>query len=238
MPKQKTKFNSSGFINLKSISKFKPKTKKQLGILLIAVLLLASLSVVLYNQHTTNKTNTLTASSVEPTSSAQSTTNSSAQNQTSTPTNSSSTGTTQPKTSGSSGGAASTPSSSSSSDGQSGGSTPTPPSPTVTAETLGVDHTSGSASCGQSYTYNFSGTITANGPGTITYHWFATDKGDSGPLSLTFSAAGTLGVTKSLTYNGSDYGGGQSYPMTMRLESLTPNSVSKLQNFDFTSTCI
>lgn len=117
------------------------------------------------------------------------------------------------------------------------GTAPTQPAPQISVgnTALNVNNSNVSMGCGQSFTFEFTGTITATAPGTITYHWLKTDLGDSGSINLTFESAGTKTVTTSWTFNASET---SHFDGTVRLETLTPNTISKLQTFHFTGTCL
>jgi hypothetical protein len=50
------------------------------------------------------------------------------------------------------------------------------------------------------FTFNFTASITTNGPGTVTYHWTRSDSSSGATQSLVFGAAGTQTVSSSWTY--------------------------------------
>lgn len=82
-------------------------------------------------------------------------------------------------------------------------STPTPtftatPSPgIVTSAILNVSPVTYSGTCPA--TFNFSGTITMNGPGTVTYRWERSDGVTKPSQTLTFTTAGTQALTDTWT---------------------------------------
>ncbi|HUC90144.1 MAG TPA: hypothetical protein VMR45_05055 [Patescibacteria group bacterium] len=181
------------------------------------------------NQKTTTKSSSGTSSS----------SGDSAQSSSSQPSGTtSSNGNSSSGTSGSSGSSSSSSSGSSSGSGSGSGSS-VPPTPaavlSVTGVTLGVNNSNVTAGCNQTFDFVFTGTITASAAGSMTYHWYKTDLGDSGPITLTFDAAGTKTVSTTWTFNGST---ASYFDGTVRLETLTPNSISKLRPFHFASTCI
>jgi hypothetical protein len=55
------------------------------------------------------------------------------------------------------------------------------PAFTVTHVVMGVDNVSVTTTCGPGYTFNFSGNIFTNGPGSVQYHWVFSD-GSNGPV--------------------------------------------------------
>lgn len=231
MPKQKINKSSKSLF-----SKLNLKNKKVLAVLLLLLLLLAAGIIMLCNRHTTDKTGSATtaksgtkSTSSQPSSSAgtQSASSTASTSSTSKPTTTTSSG-----TSGSTTTSATSGSSSGQSGGSSGASTPAPP--TVTGVTLTVDSSNVFVGCTESHNFVFTGTISADGPGTITYHWVQTDIGDSGPISLTFDAAGTKTVTKSWSFNGAET---SYFAGNVTLGTLSPNSVLKSQPFTFTSNC-
>jgi len=78
-------------------------------------------------------------------------------------------------------------------------------------------------------TVNFLATITASGPGVVTYRWERSDGAIAPVQSLTFAGAGALMVSTSWTR-----GGGTGW---QRLHVLTPNDGQSGQ-INFTLTCV
>ena len=124
-------------------------------------------------------------------------------------------------------------------------STPTPiptpiplPIPSITVPfavvglTAQVDAPSYTGLCPK--TFNFIGTITTNGPGTVTYRWERSDGATDPVQSATFSAAALQTVTTSWLHitklNGATFKGWE------RLHVLTPND-SLSNQASFTLTC-
>jgi hypothetical protein len=79
-------------------------------------------------------------------------------------------------------------------------------------------------------TFNFTGVITANSPGTVTYRWERSDGVISPLQSATFSASGTQIVSETWQIWGA-YSGWE------RLHVLTPND-SLSNQASFTLTCL
>lgn len=97
----------------------------------------------------------------------------------------------------------------------------------VTGIMVGVDQYPFTGPCPK--TIHFWGTITANGPGAVTYRWERSDNTTaSAPETITFAAAGSQTVTNLWTRLG---GAGW-----QRLHVLTPNDEVSSQ-IDFTITC-
>jgi hypothetical protein len=90
---------------------------------------------------------------------------------------------------------------------------------------VGVDQYPFTGPCPK--TIHFWGTITTNGPGTVTYRWERSD-GATAPETITFTAAGSQTVTNLWTR-----GEGTGW---QRLHVLTPNDAGSSQ-IDFTITC-
>jgi hypothetical protein len=95
----------------------------------------------------------------------------------------------------------------------------------VTSINLGIDQYPLPGPCPK--TIHFSGTIAANGPGTVTYRWERSD-GATGPGTLIFTSAGYQTVTTLWTH-----GAGTGWA---RIHVLTPNDGVSSQ-VDFTITC-
>ncbi len=75
-------------------------------------------------------------------------------------------------------------------------------------------------------TFNFTGTITTNGPGTVTYRWERSDGAINPMQSATFSAAGSQTVT------GTSWEMAKTFTCWERLHVLTPNdSLSNQASF-------
>jgi len=97
----------------------------------------------------------------------------------------------------------------------------------VTGIIVGVDQYPFTGPCPK--TIHFWGTISANGPGTVTYRWERSDNTTvTAPETITFAAAGSQTVTNLWTR-----GEGTGW---QRLHVLTPNDVVSSQ-IDFTMTC-
>jgi hypothetical protein len=75
----------------------------------------------------------------------------------------------------------------------------------VTNVTTRVDNP-GPFRCTQPHTFNFMADITANGAGTVTYHWTNSDSGNSTTRTLLFGAAGTKTVVYDWTISSADAG--------------------------------
>lgn len=98
----------------------------------------------------------------------------------------------------------------------------------VTGVTADVDPKIFSGACPKSITY--SGTITTNGPGTVTYKWVRSD-GESETRTINFTAAGSRTVTSSnVTYN-------QSATHWAKLQVTAPNAMISDQA-KFTLSCV
>lgn len=72
----------------------------------------------------------------------------------------------------------------------------------VTAISAGVNPTTYSGPCPK--VFKFTGVITANGPGTVTYRW-EHSPGTGTPQTVTFAAAGSMTVTKDYSASTSDF---------------------------------
>jgi hypothetical protein len=80
---------------------------------------------------------------------------------------------------------------------------------------------------------NFTGTIFADGPGTVTYRFIRSDGATSGAKSLTFEERGGKTVSESWTLGGSAL---SSYEGWVRLENITPQLSQSVQA-SFKMTC-
>jgi len=96
----------------------------------------------------------------------------------------------------------------------------------ITGVIVGIDQYPYNGACPK--TINFWGTITTNGPGTVTYTWERSDGSSTGPESITFSTASTKTVTNQWTR-----GEGIEW---QRLHILTPDDGVSSQ-IDFELTC-
>jgi hypothetical protein len=74
---------------------------------------------------------------------------------------------------------------------------------TVTKVTASASPKTYTGACSPSTTFTFTGKITANGPGTVTYKWERSDNASSSEDTVTFSEAGTKTVTTTWTFGGS-----------------------------------
>jgi len=97
----------------------------------------------------------------------------------------------------------------------------------VTGVVVSVDPNSYTGVCPKAI--NFWATITANGPGTITYQWERSDGAIAPVQSITFPSTGAQMVSTTWTR-----GGGTGW---QRLHILTPNDVTSNQ-IDFTVNCV
>lgn len=64
---------------------------------------------------------------------------------------------------------------------------------TISSNPVTPDH---SLQCGETYTFPFTGSVTANGAGTFSYYWYRQDTGRYTVQTLTFTSAGTKQITK------------------------------------------
>lgn len=99
----------------------------------------------------------------------------------------------------------------------------------VTGVTASVNPASFNGVCPRKF--NFSATVTVNGPVTVTYKWERSDGAIAPTRSITFVGAGSQTVTETWTLSPSSYNGWQ------RLHVLTPNDTTSNQA-TFTLTCI
>jgi hypothetical protein len=72
----------------------------------------------------------------------------------------------------------------------------------VTKVTVSASPKSYTGACTPSTTFTFTGKITTNGAGTVTYKWERSDGASSSEDTITFSDAGTKTVTTTWTYGG------------------------------------
>jgi hypothetical protein len=94
--------------------------------------------------------------------------------------------------------------------------TPIPVPYAVTGAIASVDIASSAGPC--PHIFNFTGTITSNGPGTVTYRWEKSD-GTTGPTqNIFFYSAGSMTVTASWQLSGSSNG-------WVRLHVFSPNEI-------------
>jgi hypothetical protein len=98
----------------------------------------------------------------------------------------------------------------------------------VTGIVIGVDPYTYTGVCPK--TINFWGTITANGPGTVTYRWERSDNTSTVPETITFTAAGAQMVANTWTLDATGTG-------WQRLHILTPNDVVS-DEINFSLTCV
>jgi hypothetical protein len=103
------------------------------------------------------------------------------------------------------------------------------PSSTVTHVAASVA-SPGGATC--PIRYNFTGTLTTNGPTTVTYKWERSDGATAPVQTISFGAAGTQTVTTDWTLGAAGF----SYNGWERLHILTPNDVTSNQA-NFVLTC-
>ena len=99
-------------------------------------------------------------------------------------------------------------------------SAPPPPAPipfSVTSVTANTNPSTFTGACPKTFT--FYATITANGPGTVTYRWERSDGGYSDPQSVTFYEAGTKTTTSQWELSTSSSG-------WHRAHVLTPNDAA------------
>jgi hypothetical protein len=77
--------------------------------------------------------------------------------------------------------------------------TPTPTLFAVTSVTLSVDYSSATTACPPGHVFNFNASITTNNSGVVTYHWLFSDGTKTATQQLTYSSAGTQGVSAAVT---------------------------------------
>lgn len=89
----------------------------------------------------------------------------------------------------------------------------------VTKVVVTVDDSTFSGACPHKFT--FTGKITVNQAGTVTYKWLRSDGASSSEVDLTFASAGTKDVTKNWTFGGA----GNTYTdYWQQVEIVSPNS--------------
>ena len=98
----------------------------------------------------------------------------------------------------------------------------------VTATTASVSPSTYSGACPG--TFNFSGNITTNGAGTVTYRWERSDGATAPTQTLTFNAAGTQPAAAT------SWQLGATGAFWERVHVLTPNDISSNQA-TFTNSC-
>ncbi|MCE1253800.1 MAG: hypothetical protein LWX83_09655, partial [Anaerolineae bacterium] len=87
-----------------------------------------------------------------------------------------------------------------------------------------VNNAGMSAACPPGYTFVFSATITANGPGNVTYDWEFSDGHKTDVQTLEYTAAGSKVVTASWEVgNGGEIGVGETYNGWARITINDPN---------------
>lgn len=98
--------------------------------------------------------------------------------------------------------------------------TPTPIAFQVTALTANVTPTNYSGACPKQF--DFTGNITSNSAGTLTYKWVRSDGASGSTQSMTFGAAGTQAANAdSWTLGGTGF----TYSGWEKIQILTPNSI-------------
>jgi hypothetical protein len=91
---------------------------------------------------------------------------------------------------------------------------------------VGIPSVSVTPTCPRTLTFH--GTITANGAGTVIYRWERSDGNNSGPLTLTFTGAGTKTVSRA--WSGINTSGTR----WIRLVTVSPNARSVQRSFGVT----
>jgi hypothetical protein len=88
-----------------------------------------------------------------------------------------------------------------------------------------VNHADLSASCPPGFTFNFTGSITTNGPGTVTYYWEFSDNSKTDTKTLTFDSASTQNVNTDWTLGSSGKTPGSNpYKGWARVTIVQPNN--------------